>query len=217
MFSPIFCFRLTSKTPDKVISMGDFVVQNEIEVKPSTTATPGLPCQQMLHRVESQELPKSSSQVLHPTKNTPKQSLEAASSSPIISNRDMNGISGGEVEGDKKGVGVELKRKMKNKTTTQANLTSTSSSASSTSALYTSNPELFPRLAKRLLLGSASMAKEDDRESTLQPHFEPSPIGVQSEDVDAAAAMLVLKHGPRVLSPYHGKKKVFLFFPSQLQ
>ena len=47
------------------------------------------------------------------------------------------------------------------------------------------DPELIPFLAKHM-----------DREF--------SSIGVQSEDVDAATAMLALKHGPRILSPGHG-------------
>ncbi|XP_064094426.1 nuclear pore complex protein DDB_G0274915-like isoform X2 [Macrobrachium nipponense] len=57
------------------------------------------------------------------------------------------------------------------------------------------NPELFPYLARRLGSSSAGL---DTLGST---GLGTSPSGVHSEDVDAAAAMLALKHGPRILTP----------------
>ncbi|CAL4126404.1 unnamed protein product [Meganyctiphanes norvegica] len=63
---------------------------------------------------------------------------------------------------------------------------SPSQSPSKVSGANVPNPDLFPYLARRLgsTAGSSLAAS-----------------GVHSEDVDAAAAMLALKHGPRMLTP----------------
>ena len=56
------------------------------------------------------------------------------------------------------------------------------------------DPELFPYLARRL--GSSGPGAVG---------LEVVGSGVQSEDVDAAAAMLALKHGSRIVTPASGK------------
>lgn len=57
------------------------------------------------------------------------------------------------------------------------------------------DPELFPYLARRL--GSSGGGLDALGTTGLAT----STSGVHSEDVDAAAAMLALKHGPRILTP----------------
>ncbi|KAK7070103.1 Forkhead box protein N3, partial [Halocaridina rubra] len=57
------------------------------------------------------------------------------------------------------------------------------------------DPELFPYLARRLGSSSGGL----DTLGTIG--LAASASGVHSEDVDAAAAMLALKHGPRILTP----------------
>lgn len=58
------------------------------------------------------------------------------------------------------------------------------------------DPELFPYLARRL--GSSAVGGFGSFGSTGTGAAAP---GVQSEDVDAAAAMLALKHGSRIVTP----------------
>lgn len=56
------------------------------------------------------------------------------------------------------------------------------------------DPELFPYLARRL--GSSGPGAVG---------MEVVGAGVHSEDVDAAAAMLALKHGSRIVTPASGE------------
>nr|QUS52925.1 transcription factor FOXN3 [Penaeus japonicus] len=58
------------------------------------------------------------------------------------------------------------------------------------------DPELFPYLARRL--GSSTAG---GTATTVSAGLGTPATGVHSEDVDAAAAMLALKHGPRILTP----------------
>lgn len=62
------------------------------------------------------------------------------------------------------------------------------------------DPELFPYLARRL--GSSTVGGPSTFGTTGVG--TPAP-GVHSEDVDAAAAMLALKHGSRIVTPASGK------------
>lgn len=62
------------------------------------------------------------------------------------------------------------------------------------------DPELFPYLARRLGSSTAGGAT-----TTVSAGLGTSATGVHSEDVDAAAAMLALKHGPRILTPASGE------------
>jgi forkhead box protein N len=64
------------------------------------------------------------------------------------------------------------------------------------------NPDLFPYLSRRLAAsGVESLRSRDvaaDSDTTTTDDAD------SLDDVDAAAAMLALKHGPRVLTPKKG-------------
>ena len=63
------------------------------------------------------------------------------------------------------------------------------------------NPDLFPYLSRRL----AASGVEGLRSRDIAADSDTTDDADSLDDVDAAAAMLALKHGPRMLAPKKGR------------